>query len=40
MDGKAGQPSKRERVSQTPYKIRSSCRVFVSNTFTNVDPWE
>ena len=40
MDGKAGRPSERERASQTPYKIRSSCRAFVSNAFTNIDPWK
>ena len=38
MDGKAGRPSERERASQTPYKIRSNCRAFVSNAFVDLNP--
>jgi len=38
--GRAGRPSEWEQASQMPKKIRSSCRAFVSNAFSNVDPWE
>ena len=40
--GREGRTAKRVGASESnaPYKIRSSCRAFVSNAFTNVDPWE